>query len=200
MTASSDRGQAHTLEGIAAAILVLASVIFALQVTAVTPLTASTASQHIENQHQGAAAGLLSTADANGDLRSTLLYWNTTNSTFHNSGNDSFYTTGGPPTAFGESLNVTFEENGIAFNVNLLYLTSDGDQRERQLVNLGRPSDHAIVVRSSVPIYDDDEILAADGSSTGTTVENASSFYADDIDPESNLYNVVKVEVVIWRM
>lgn len=200
MTAIDDRGQAHTLEGISAAILVLASVIFALQVTAVTPLTASTASQHIENQHQGAAAGLLATADARGDLRPTVLYWNTTNSTFHGTGNDSFYTTGGPPTDFGRMLNQTFEENGIAFNVNLLYLTPDRDQRERQLVNLGRPSDHAVVVRTSVPIYDDDEIIAADNTSTGTTVENASTFYADDIDPQSNLYNVIRVEVVIWRM
>lgn len=200
MRTNADRGQAHTLEGIAAAILVLASAIFALQVTAVTPLTASTASQHIENQQAGAARGLLAHADSKNALRSTILYWNETNSTFHKSGNESYYTSGGPPTEFGEMLNTTFSDNGIAFNVNLRYLTKDGRQRERTLVYLGKPSDHSVVVSSSVPIYDDDELIAADHTETSTTVSEDPGFFAEDVHPESNLYNVVRVEVIIWRM
>ncbi|MES3517653.1 MAG: hypothetical protein PPP58_08325, partial [Natronomonas sp.] len=57
------RGQAYTLEAVVAAVLLIASLIFALQVTAVTPLSASTSSQHIENQQRGSAAGLLAAAD-----------------------------------------------------------------------------------------------------------------------------------------
>ncbi len=195
----NDRGQAHTLEGIAAAILVLASVIFALQVTAVTPLTASTASQHIENQQQGAANGLLAMADEQHILRETVLYWNASGAKFHGSGNETYYTSGGPPTEFGHHLNETFSENGIAFNVYLKYLTEDGQQRERTLVDLGRPSDHSVVVHRSVPIYDDDHIRDADGSLNSTTVEET-TFFAPDVDPDSHLYNVIQVEVVIWRM
>lgn len=194
------RGQAHTLEGIAAAILVLASVIFALQVTAVTPLTASTASQHIENQQEGAAAGLLATADEKGALRSMVLYWNESGSSFHNiSGNESFYTRSSPPTEFGDLLNETFAQQGIAYNVNLLFLTQDGEQRERSLIYLGRPSDHSVTVRASVPLYDDDHIIDADHSQNATTVADA-TYFAPDVSPESHLYNVIEVEVILWRM
>lgn len=200
MTMDSNRAQAHTLEGIAAAILVLASVIFALQVTAVTPLTASTASQHIENQQKGAATGLLVTADERGALREMVLYWNESGTTFHNiSGNESFYTTRNPPTEFGELLEETFAEQGIAYNVNLRFLTTDGDQRERSLVYLGKPSDHSVTVHASVPIYDDDHILDADRTENSTTVSEA-TFYAPDVSPESHLYNVIEVEVILWRM
>ena len=86
-----ERGQAHVLEGIVAAMLILTSVIFALQVTAVTPLTASTANQHLQTQGSGTAAGLLAAADQRGTLRDTILYWNETGGRFHDSGDSAQY-------------------------------------------------------------------------------------------------------------
>jgi len=53
--------------------LLLASVLFALQVTAVTPLTGSTSSQHIENQQASLAEGLLATQVENGSIVPTIL-------------------------------------------------------------------------------------------------------------------------------
>ncbi len=63
------RAQAHTLEAIVSGMLLLASLVFALQMTAVTPLSASTSSQHIENQQQAIGHGVLASAVAEGALK-----------------------------------------------------------------------------------------------------------------------------------
>lgn len=193
------RGQAHTLEGVAAALVVVLSVVFALQVTAVTPLTASTASQHIENQERAAAAGVLATAADNGSLSSTLRYWNETNGTFHNATGLGYYASAGPPTAFGAHLNETFLERGIAFNVYVHYRSGGGERKTRTLVHLGEPSDNAVSASRIVTLYDDDRLYAANHTLTNATLANA-SYFARDRDPASHVYQVVEVEVVAWRM
>lgn len=193
------RGQAHTLEAITAAILVLSAVVFALQVTAVTPLTGSTSSQHIENQQNEVAEGLLAAEDRQGTLSETLRYYNATTNRFHGASR-SGYTTGGPPTAFGAALNETFLERGIALNVHVHYLRSDGEVRSTQLVDLGEPSDHATSATRFVTLYDSDPLLDATGSETATTVGDSELYVEADTSPETDLFTVVTVEVVVWRM
>ncbi|MFB6196960.1 MAG: hypothetical protein ABEI52_01655 [Halobacteriaceae archaeon] len=194
------RGQAHTLEGITAALLVLASVTFALQVTAVTPLTASTASQHIENQQRGAAAGMLAVAANNQSLKSTILYWNYTTDRFRKSDEEEgYYVSGGPPTVFGNLTEDILNDAGLAYNVNLVYLSQSRETRMRRLVYHGNPSDHAVTVGRIVTIYDKDLIRSVKREPTDKTVSNV-SFFAPDIAPQGHLYNVIRVEVVIWQM
>jgi hypothetical protein len=192
------RGQAFTLEAIASGLLLIASVLFALQVTAVTPLTGSTSSQHIENQQAEMADGLLASEAANGTLVPTLLYWNDSKGKFWGASKRG-YQTGGPPTVFGETLNRSFRDRGIAFNVNLYYIRANGEREQIPLVHFGSPSDHASTASRTVTLYDDDPMRAADGSARGVTVSEATHF-APDSDPDGILYNVVDVEVVVWRM
>lgn len=200
-TPSSDRGQAFTLEGFAAALLLLASVIYALQVTAVTPLTASTSSQHIENQQAGVAGGMLNSAVENGTLKPALLYWNETSQTFHGTTDEGYYALGGPPnTIFGSTLNRTFRDRGIAVNVNVWYVTDGGRRRAVDMVSMGVPSDNAVAVRRSVTLYDDDPVYNADGQASDTTLNETSDFYAPEASSKSPVYHVVVVEVVTWRM
>lgn len=195
---SDRRAQAFTLEAVASGLLLIASVLFALQVTAVTPLTGSTSSQHIENQQAEMADGLLASEAEKGALEPTLLHWNSSSSRFWGADKRG-YQTGGPPTEFGETLNQSFRDDGIAFNVNLYYLRTD-DRRERvPLVHFGAPSDHASTASRLVTLYDDDPMRDEDGNERDVTVEEA-SYFAPDIDPAGPLYNVVEVEVVVWRM
>ena len=70
---SEDRGQAYTLEAIIASVLLISSLVFALQVTVVTPLSASTSNQHIENQQRASAAGVLTAAQETGALKDAVL-------------------------------------------------------------------------------------------------------------------------------
>ena len=195
MVSSDGRGQAHSLEAITAGMLLLASVLFALQVTAVTPLTGSTSSQHIENQQERLAEGVLAAEAENGTVVPTLLYWNESGR-FHGAATDGYHS-GGPPTAFGAVLNRTLRDRNIAFDVNVYYVRENGDRERRPMVDLGSPSDHASTATRSFTLYDDSRIRYANGS-VGPTLANA-SYFAPDTSP-SRVYNVVELEVVVWRM
>jgi hypothetical protein len=193
------RGQAHTLEAFTASLLLVGAVLFALQVTAVTPLTASTSSQHIENQQLQVASGLLDSGVSNGSLREAVLFWNGSAGTFYGvDDQEGTYTTGGPPgLAFGEMLNRTFRERGIAFNVNVWYVNDDGDLRRERMVHFGSPSDNAVSARRTVTLFDDDRLTSPESDGR---IDETSSYFAPDVAPGNGVYNVVRVEVVAWRM
>ncbi|MFB6195630.1 MAG: hypothetical protein ABEI80_05625 [Haloplanus sp.] len=196
------RAQAHTLEAVAASMIILASVVFALQVTAVTPLSASTASQHIENQQQASAAGVLDAARERGVLDNAVRYWDDTNGTLHGT-SGAAYTTDSEinRTAFGRMLLDTFETRSIAFNVHFAYTTDGGTLVRQRFIYRGQPTDNAVMASTLVPLYDDDPLYGINATATTTTV-NESSTYDSLIPPDSTtgLYNVVRVEVVVWRM
>ena len=86
----SRRGQAHTLEAVVAALIVLAGIGFALQLTAVTPLSASTSSQHLENQLKATGQGVLASTAASGDLGRAVRYWNGSTEQFHGADNEDY--------------------------------------------------------------------------------------------------------------
>jgi len=192
------RAQAHTLEGFAAAIILLSGVLFALQATAVTPLTASTSNQHIENQQAAVAEGTLAAAEANGTLTPTLLYWNTSGDRFIGSGSDGTYAGGGPPTRFGAALNRTFAADRIAFNVEVSYRTAGGRGRTR-MVYMGSPSDNAVAATRTVVLFDDDPVGDGSGTLADVADDPDREFYADDTDG-GPLYGVMEVRIVVWRI
>lgn len=195
-----ERGQAFTLEGFIAALLVLSSVLFVLNVTAVTPLSASASNQHIENQQSAMATSLLDVAAANDSMEPTLLAWDDALGGFHDASANGYYLTCGFDTAFGVLLTQTFETNGVACNVNLRYVTASGDLRAERLVYVGEPTDNAVRATSFVTLYDDDLLRTANGTHTSVTLTNASTFYAPDAAPNDRLYNVIEVEVIVWRL
>ena len=195
------RAQAFTLEAVVASVVVLGSLLFALQVAGVTSLTASTSNQQILDQQGSVAAGVLDAAAADGALGPTLRYWDDDARRFHRlpTGVDRAFYTVGPPTAFGSLLNETLDDRNVAFNVNLRWVDATGGVDRAPLVRYGRPSDDASRATRTVALYDADRLLDADGTRSDTTLANA-SFYAPDRYPDSPLYNVVRVEVVVWRV
>lgn len=195
------RAQAHTLEGFVAGIVLLSSLIFALQVTAVTPLTASTSSQHIENQQQSATHGLLEAAADSGALKRAVLYWDETGGYFHNSDPTGYYVSNNELSSFtfGRMLTNAYDARGIAFNVYVNYQLADGDIRRRKLVYRGEPSDNAVTVRKLVTLTDTQKLYDSNEEPTATTLSSSTTFYAPDIG-SGDVYNVIQVEVVIWRM
>ena len=194
------RGQAHTLEAFTAALLVVSAVLFSLQATAVTPLTASTSNQHIENQQRTAASDLLAVNAERGTLRSAALFWDPGEKSFVDASERQFYVDGGPPNAFGESLNETFgnlstDGNRVAYNVFVNYRLPDNTSRQQTMVYMGSPSDNAAAATRTVTIYDDTPLA-------GPTDENvtAARFYAPDAAQNATLYNVLEVRIVVWQM
>jgi hypothetical protein len=216
-TRTSDRGQAFTLEAIVAGVLLLTSLVFALQVTAVTPLSSSTSSQHIENQQQAVAEGVLATSSDAGDLKRMVLFWNDTEGQFWCGDAGDYYTSRRPDTGFGERIEEAFGGRGVAYNVYITYETDTGETRDR-VIYRGEPSDNAVSATRQVTLYDSDTLtqpvdtdddgdrcddadegFASRTASTTTTI-SSNTFYADDTSTSSDVYNIVRVEVVAWRM
>ncbi|MFB6297106.1 MAG: hypothetical protein ABEH56_01145 [Salinirussus sp.] len=188
------RGQAHTLEGTIASLLLVVSLLVALQSTAVTPLTASTSSQQIENQLAASARGVLAAAEEDNALKPATLYWNETNGSFHDVPSSGYYVSDPPDNSLGRMLNATFDSRSIAYNVILAYNGSDDETR---YIYRGEPSDNAVSVTRTVVLFDGDH-LRTEAGAPNRTVAESSSFYAPDAG--RNVYNVVTVRVVVWRI
>ncbi|MFD1512235.1 DUF7288 family protein [Halomarina rubra] len=216
-----DRGQAHTLEAVMAGVLLLGSLVFALQVTAVTPLSASTSSQHIENQQAATAEGVLAASLDDGSLKRGLLYCNpgaegVQEPRFLESGSRQFYTdvpeTDKGPTGFGKKLEAAFGSQSVAYNVELVYDDGSGFVR-RKMVYQGNPSDNAVTVARTVTLLDTDsysestdgdgELEVSDKTLRDIEIDASdadhATCYGETDTTDSGVHKVVKVEVTVWR-
>jgi hypothetical protein len=206
-----DRGQTFTLEAFVAALLLLAAVAFALQVVSVSSNTAGAGGQEVRAQHAGLAEGVLDEGAANGTLRTTLLYWNETEEQFYGADAEpvdgGFYIARSPPTRFGNATAAMFDDRRVRYNIDLYVFneTENGLERERQrLVESGTPSDDATRVVETVTLYNDTHLVDETETRTNVTLgevnaDENSSFYAPDVRPNSRIYTVIRVEVVLWR-
>ena len=205
-----DRAQVHTLEAFIAALLIVGALLFASQATAVTPLSASTSNQHIENQQQQMADDLLSITARDGTLQEALLYWNESYEE-HNEGH--FAHT--PPERgtyssifdgdfdhpLEEPLNESFGSGVYAYNIELRYLDTDENFSSTDMVVMGTPSDNAVTASRTVTLYANDTITGE-----GSPIELHELNYEDDeiwapnVNESSLVYNVVEVRMTIWRM
>jgi len=204
-----ERGQAYALEAVVASLILLGGLVFALQSTAVTPLSASTSSQHIENQQAATAEGVLAAAAENGSLRGAVLNWNDTGGKFYGAEiNQSYHTNNATNNSFGDLLSRAFDGRGIVYNVYVHYQSDRDDdgvverRGTQRMVYRGEPTDNAAAATRAVTLYDDDELYNASDVPNGTVV-SGSNFYAEDVTDTSGsntgVYNVVTVEVVVWR-
>lgn len=193
------RGQAHTVEAFAAAVLVVSGLVFATQAAAVTPLSASTSNQHIENQQEATVEGLLAASADNGDLTEAVLDWDPDEEAFVDTKSSETYYSSAPLNPFGDALRETLSSRQTAFNVVIRF--PDGDRTSTQrMVWMGQPTDNAVSATRTVGLYDGSQ-LPVDGDPTLAEVEDdpTAAFYTPDTDPDSQLYAVVEVEVIVWR-
>lgn len=191
------RGQVYTLEAIISALLVIGAIVFALQSTAITPLTSSTANERLETQQQTIADDVLRVAAEQGTLAPTILYWDTSNKEFIGVPTSDGFVSGGPPTEFGKQLNNTFKDKNIAFNVYLKHRTADNkDTKTETIVYQGQPSDNAVSAHQIVMLYDNMKLNDGSGRTIKSVEDN---LYIKDA-ASSGVYNVVEVRVVVWRM
>lgn len=195
---SDDRGQAYVLGAVGAGIIVLSAVIFAIQATAVTPLSVSTASQHVENQERELADTALTQAAENGTLRDAVLRWNPDNGTFVNA-TARGYLGRTPDNGFGRQLDRVFNDEQIAVNVYVRYGTSAGLKR-RPMVFQGNPSDNAVSASQTLTLMDRENLRGPRSNETLNGTNPTGSFYAPDVAPNGSVYNVVEVRIIAWRM
>ena len=197
----SSRAQAFSLEAFVASILLVTSLAFALQAVAVSANTAGPAESELRGQHAGLAEGVVDGAVEDGGLRATVVYWNESGGRFHGATDGGIYRAGAPNTTFGRALEGSLGSQRIRYNVDLYYRGENGTRESRTLVEHGTPTDDAVRVVETVTLYDDTALVAANESRRGNATLGAveSDFYAPDAADDSRLYNVVRVEVIVWR-
>jgi len=80
MVMFDEKAQLHTLEGVAAATLILLVIIYAIDATSITPLTSSTSNAHVESELMTMGQDILNTLDYeepgyNSQLKNDILNW-----------------------------------------------------------------------------------------------------------------------------
>ncbi len=193
-----DKAQMHTLEGVAAATIMLLVIVYAIDATSMTPLTSSTANVHVETELQVLGQDILGALDYaepgyNSKLKNDVLAWNGS----ENIWSGSAYCKKGDTTCaerlnnnLEKILNATLIGQGIAHNVEFTFLTNNGTSysTERMIYD-GDPSENAVIVSRKIALHD--------GDIDKTKYPNNP---INDIDPSTSLYNIVDVKLILWRM
>ncbi len=193
------KAQLHTLEGVAASVILLLVIIYAIDATSMTPLTASTSSVHVEYELATLGQDILNTLDYaepgyNSKLKNDILAWNGTeyiwNGTMYTENGNTSYATGNLSNNLTRLMKDTLVNQGIAHKVEVIYLITSNNITEPSssdvLIYAGTPSNNAVIVSRKIVLQN------TDGVAPGSPIR--------DIDPSSNLYNIVDVKLVMWRM
>lgn len=207
--APDDRAQAFTLEGFIGGLLVLAAVLFALQTTVFTPAASGATSAETQLALERQANDVLvTTATAEEkDLSYYVRNWDVTTLTFAGATNpDVGYGSEGPPGPLGERLYQTFEREGHSYNLVVTYQVDDPNATESvRMVYQGKPPSSAVVATYTITLYDGQTLTGPDTGHAiltdfnATDVGSGEGYYpVPDVAPNSSVYNVVEVRLIVW--
>lgn len=204
-----DRGQAYTLEGVISAAIVLTAMLYGLQVVDIGPWTseASDRAATLETQAQD----ILDLTATNGNLSAMVRCYGVSGKTAF-----SGRSVDASSTRFEKLLNQTFDEQNRNYNIYFYYWNATGG-KERVLASFNRteadsgiiaPSSATAVATRKVAVFDDQPTRQQtrsgnDCGSNGASVQTFNDaiggrFYLDDISPDTTLFNVVEVRIVVW--
>lgn len=191
-----EKAQMHTLEGVAAATIMLLVIVYAIDATSMTPLTSSTANVHVETELQVLGQDILGALDYaepgyNSKLKNDVINWTGREYIWNGS---SYADKTAPSTNPPLSNNLTgilsahLVGQGIAHNVEMTFLANNGTSFSSQkMIYNGDPSDNAVIVSRKIVLQNMDSTYSTD-------------YPIKDIDPSTDLYNIVDVKIIIWRM
>jgi hypothetical protein len=186
-----DTAQLHTLEGLAASIIVVLGLVFASQAVAVTSTSSTTSSEDIEAQYDQLAQDVLVQAKSSGALKEAVLNWNEDQRRFRDTTDLPYYQGRSPPGEFGRTLDRVILGNNLAYNVDLTY-RSAGSTLTVTLVDNGEPSSNS-VTQSEVIVLNENDRLP-----DGTKLADSTSYPMENMDNEA-MYNAVNVRLTVWR-
>ncbi|WP_135304528.1 DUF7288 family protein [Haloarcula amylovorans] len=198
---SGDRGQAYTLEGVLAAILIVSATVYGLQ--AIDTRAWEDGTRQETRQLSQRANDLLTVASETGALRNATLCYSAGKTRLNGKQETK-------PARFERMLNQTFDAQGDQYNLYFSYWNVTSDERETQIVSerseetLNRPPASATVATTTVTLTDTMAIRingpGPDGcTETGPSLEeDISTYYLQDVDEQAELYNVVEVRLTVW--
>lgn len=208
----SVRGQAFTLEGFIASVVILSAVLFALQAIVITPTSSGQLDQEVTQNLKTQGRDILTASANNGteDLSFLLrLFGNQTSGpaeTWERGQNrQTGYGSDEPfahrDTLLGNALNETFKQRGFSYNLVVEYLsaTSVNETRTANIVFRGSPSEESVSVTYTIVLYDNQTLTGSPNSSasvdcTEYILENTTADRSNSADcyyaiPEARLYD-----------
>jgi hypothetical protein len=190
-SSKKEGGQLHTLEGLAASIIVILGLVFASQAVAVTSTSATTSSEDIEAQYNQLAQDLLTQAKASGSLKRAILSWNSDERRFRGTEDLYYYQGASPPGDFGRTLDRVVVGNDLAYNLELVY--KSGDSRlSVPFVENGEPSTNSVTASEVVVLDENDELF------DGTELAGSTTYPMENMENQA-MYNAVRVRLTVWR-
>jgi hypothetical protein len=215
----NERAQAYTLEGFIGAVLILAAVLFALNSVVIMPTTSGKVSRDVQEQIRTEATDVLTIGAEEDELSCHVRYWNgsTNEDTFAEAIDSRIgYGPDQPPsvaacggtrfgdmlngTRFGDMLNQTFGEQGREYNIIVSYrnATDPTTTHSERMVYRGVPTESSVTASYTVTLYDNQTLTGAGCTCPELWETNASEFPIPDAAPNSPVYNVVEVRIIIW--
>ena len=190
----NDKAQLHTLEGVAAATIMLIIIIYVMDATSITPLTSSTASVHVETDLLAIGQDILNVLDYaetgyNSKLKHDIIQWDGNEYVWNGT---SYVEEGNTQNLLANNLTQLMSTilvgEGIAHNVDITYLVNNGTSYgSKRMIYNGDASNNAVIVSRKIVLHD------CDLNSTQYTGP------ISDID-STNLYNIVDIKLTLWRM
>ncbi|AEH61312.1 conserved hypothetical protein [Methanosalsum zhilinae DSM 4017] len=192
--------QMHTFEAVIAATIMVGVVIFAVHATAITPLTSSTASVHVENQIHKTGQDVLSALDhscesMNSDLKEDVLRWDGNHYVW---AGDGYFAAGNRSnvlenSSIAKALDLVAVNRGIAHNVEFSFIGPDDTIATSVYIYSGDPSNNAVTASRKILLSNSD----FDDMNITEFAKNTSII---DADNGSDFYNIVDIRLTMWRM
>ncbi|MEY7847866.1 hypothetical protein AB7C87_01500 [Natrarchaeobius sp. A-rgal3] len=201
-----DRGQMYTLEGFAAAAIVLFALLFAMQSVVIAPGTGGAVDRTAQAQHQQQLQdGLVVSAHAEeGNLSSMVLYW-AQNGYLENEHFEDENESGEYPFALTEVLEEEFSGSGIGDDYTIEFVYQNESVRNQTYVKEDTyTSDDPGAVTASyiVTIHEDQNMTTIENGTVVDTEHNVTeSEILLEADPDTDtepIHNVVEVRVTSW--
>lgn len=203
------RGQAFTLEGLTAGLVLVTAVLFAVQSVAVTPTTSGAVDQRVQSDTRAEATDVLASVAANETfgLSELVRYWSPDALTFQDAINARIgYGSRQPPGELGVLMNQVFTQRGETYNVVVEYQRANATNGTESvtMVYRGEPSEDAVTVSQTVTLYDNETLTAPSSSQQAlrfydTNATNSkASYYPIPDAADGAVYNVVKIRVTVW--
>lgn len=197
--ADDETAQLYTLEGLAAAIVMLLALTYAINAFVVTPTSDLNPGT---DTNQQVAEDLLAVADERNELEGLLLNWNATPGAvgFKNSTDGVYYYEGKDPDpqhlGFGKDAKGVLTEEGLSYNIEASFRRADNTTGSLTVVDNGEPGTSAVSASRTVVLLDDDNVTKAGGK---VDLINTTRYpIPKDPTRESDVYNQVTVRITVW--
>jgi len=188
-----ESGQLYTLEGIAAAAVLLLAMTFALNSFVVSPTSDVNPGT---DTNQRVAEDLLSVANNatgtnNSKLKKMVLNWNVTAGGFENSTEGVYYYE-------GEDLQNVLTEEGVSYDIDATFGTEDGTG-QITVVDGGEPTTSALSASRTVVLFDDDNVTDITSPNDKVNLVNTTRYpIPKDPSRTTDVYNQVQVRITVW--